>query len=165
MRPRIPSRTLLVTLLAAAAVAIGGAAGAYWGGAGSGSGSGTTVTATAVTLSPGTPAASLYPGEQTSVELTVSNPNPSVVRIGSLALDTGEGVDGFAADAEHAGCDVSALGFTTQTNGGAGWDVPARQGGTDGILAVTLSDALTMGVDAADACQGASFTVYLAAGP
>jgi hypothetical protein len=34
----------------------------------------------------------------------------------------------------------------------------------DGTLAVTLTSAVAMGLDAANACQGASATVYLAAG-
>ena len=34
-----------------------------------------------------------------------------------------------------------------------------------GNLSVTLTNALSMTTSAANACQGASFTVYLAAGP
>lgn len=158
-------RTLPVAVLAVAAVAVGGTASAYWGGSGDGTGTGTTGTAAAVTLTPGTPAASLYPGEQASVVLTMSNPNPSAVRIGSLVLDTGQGTGGYAVDAGHAGCGVAVLSFAPQTNGGAGWDVPAKVGGVDGTLSVTLTRALGMSVDGANACQGASFTVYLAAGP
>jgi len=32
-------------------------------------------------------------------------------------------------------------------------------------LAITLTNALTMSASAASACQGATFTVYLVAGP
>jgi hypothetical protein len=107
----------------------------------------------------------LFPGGVTNVVLTVSNPNPYSVRIGSLALDTGQGTGGFAVDAGHAGCAVSTLTFTTQTNGGAGWTVTGRLGAVDGTLSVNLPNALAMGSGAANACQGASYTVYLAAGP
>jgi hypothetical protein len=165
MSPRILRRMLLASLLGILALAVGGAAYAYWSGSGSGAGSGATGTTVAVTLSPGTPTATLYPGGQANVVLTVSNPNTSQVRIGSLALDTGQGTLGFAVDAGHSGCAVSTLSFTTNTNGGAGWTVPAKVGAVDGTLSVTLTNALAMGVSAANACQGASSTVYLAAGP
>jgi hypothetical protein len=158
-------RMLAVSLLAILALPVGGTAFAYWSQSGSGAGSGTTGTTVAVTLSPGTPAPGLYPGGTANVELTVSNPNASAVRIGSLLLDTGQGTGGFAVDSGHSGCVVSTLSLTTQTNGGAGWTVPAKVGAVNGTLSVTLTNALAMGVDAANACQGASFTVYLAAGP
>ena len=40
----------------------------------------------------------------------------------------------------------------------SGWDVPAN-----GSLAIDLTGALAMSSAAVDACQGASFTVYLTA--
>jgi hypothetical protein len=165
MGPRIPRRTLTVPLLVILALALGGIADAYWRGSGSGAGSATTGTTVAVTLGPATPAATLYPGGQANVVLTVSNPNTSPVHIGSLALDTGQGTGGFAVDAGHSGCAVSTLSFTTQTNGATGWTVAAKAGGVNGTLSITLTNALAMGVGAANACQGASSTVYLAAGP
>ena len=165
MIPRTGRRMLLTSLLAVLAVPIGDAASAYWNGSGSGAGSGATGTTLAVTLSPGVPAAGLYPGGQANVALVVSNPNVSPVWVGSFALDTGLSPAGFVVDSGHSGCDVSALSFTTQTNGGAGWTVPAKVGAVDSTLTVTLTNALAMGVAAADACQGASYTVYLAAGP
>jgi hypothetical protein len=146
------------------AAGIGGLAHAYWaaGGAGSGtSGSGTT---TALTLTAATPSLALYPGGQSSVVLSAANPNVSAtMHITSLSLNTAQGTNGFAVDAGHASCGVAALSFTTQTNGGSGWDVPARAGAVDGTLAITLSNALAMGASAANACQGATITVYLAA--
>ena len=147
------------------AVSVGGIAYAYWSGPGNGDGSATTGTTVAMTLSPGTAAATLFPGGQADVVLTVSNPNTSPAYLGSLALDTAQGTAGFAVDAGHLGCALSTLSFTTQTNGGAGWTVPAKAVAVDGTLPVTLTNALAMSMDAATACQGASFTVYLAAGP
>jgi len=158
-------RMLAVSLLAVLALSVGGAAFAYWSGSGSGTGSATTGTTVSLTLSPGTPDANLFPGGAANVRLTVSNPNASPVRIGSLALDTGQGILGFGVDGGHSGCAVSTLSLATQTNGGAGWTVPAKVGALDGTLVMTLTNALTMGMAAANACQGASFTVYLAAGP
>ena len=165
MGMRTSGRLILTSLLVVLAVAGTSAANAFWRGSGAGVGSGTTGTTVPVTLSPGSPTATLYPGGLTNVVLTVTNPNPYSVRIGSLALDTSQGAGGFAVDAGHAGCAVSTLTFTTQTNGGAGWTVPGRVGGVDGTLSVTLANALTMGPGAANACQGATYAVYGAAGP
>jgi hypothetical protein len=86
-----------------------------------------------------------------------ANPNLFAVRLGSLSLDTAQGTGGFAV-AGAAGCTVAlaTLTFTTQT---AGWTVSGN-----GTLPITLTDALAMGTGATNACQGASFTVYQAAG-
>lgn len=158
-------RRLVGAGVLAGALSLGTAAYAYWAGFGGGSATGATDTTVAVVLSPAAPVDALYPGGQASVVLTVSNPNPSPVRIGSLALDTSQGSAGFAVDAGHAGCATSTLSFTTQTNGGAGWTVAGRSGAIDGALAITLPNAIARSAAAANACQGASTTVYLAAGP
>lgn len=157
---RHAARGVIPLALVASLVLAAGSATAYWAASGSGSGSGDSGTTSAVTLSPATPAAALYPGGQTSVVLTITNPNLASVRIGSLALDTGQGTNGFAVDGAHSGCTLATLSFTTQTNSGAGWTVAGS-----GALPVTLTDALSMTAAAANACQGASFTVYLVAGP
>lgn len=156
---------MLLPVLAAASIVLGGAANAYWSASGGGAGSGGTGTTVAVTLTPGAPVADLHPGRSSDVALTVSNPNRALVHLGSLALDTGGGTGGFSVDPAHAACSVAALSFTTQTNGGSGWTVPARVGTTDGTLAVVLTNALSMSLDAANACQGVSATIYLTAGP
>jgi len=155
VRGGIPLIVIVLLVLLAA-----GSATAYWVASGGGSGSGDTGTAQEVTLSPATPTAALVPGGQASVELTITNPNVVPIRVGSLALDTGQGTSGFAVDGGHSGCVLSTLSFTTQTNGGAGWTLAASDD-----LSVTLTNALSMTSAAADACQGASFIVYLAAGP
>jgi hypothetical protein len=165
MGMRMSGRPLLTSLVVVLALAGAGTANAFWRGSGAGVGSGTTGTTIPVTLSPGSPSATLYPGGVTDVLLTVSNPNPYSVRIGSLALDTSQGTGGFSVDAGHSGCAVSTLSFTTQTNSGAGWSVPGKVGAVNGTLSVTMANALAMGTGAANACQGASYTVYVAAGP
>jgi len=156
---------LLAALLVLLGIPVGGVAWAFWSAGGAGAGSGTNGTLTALSLSPGSPTAGLYPGGSTNVVLTATNSNPSAVRIGSLLLDTSQGTSGFAVDGAHSGCSVTALSYTTQSNGGAGWSVPARVGITNGTLAITLTNALAMSTSAASACQGATFTVYLVAGP
>lgn len=161
---RGPSRALLTLLAITATLCLGGGAFAYWGGGGAGDGSGGTGDVVAVTLSPASPTAALYPGGTADVQLSVSNPNPADVRLGSLALDATRGAEGFAVDADHSTCGVAALSYATQTNGSTGWTVPGGVGEANGTLSVTLTDALSMGPGAANACQGAQFTVYLAAG-
>ena len=154
-------RGLLVTaLLPVLAVAATGVAFSYWAGSGGGSGSATTGTTLAVTLNPGTASNQIYPGGQSAVAVTVTTPNPGAVKVGSLSLATTQGTVGFAVDGAHAACGVAALSFTTQTNGGAGWTVPAS-----GSLVLSLANSLSMSANAANACQGASFTVYLKVGP
>jgi hypothetical protein len=147
---------MLPALVLIAVMALSGAAVARWGVTGAGSGSASAGTVSAVTLTPGTPAAQLVPGAQAAVVLSVTNPNTASIRIGSLALDTTQGSGGFAVDAGHSGCVLSALSFATQTNAGAGWTVPGN-----GSLPVSLTGSLSMAATAANACQGASFTVYL----
>lgn len=161
---RFPRRVALTSILVFLALSVAGTAYANWTAAGSGSGTGTTGTAVAVTLTPGTPTANLYPGGTADVVLTVTNTNLYTVYIGSFALATGQGTGGYAVDGGHSGCSVATLSFSTQTNGGAGWTVPAKVGAVNGTLAVTMTNALGMGVGAADACQGATLTVYAAAG-
>lgn len=166
-RPRPPRRRRTVLVIAGIAVTtagLGGVAAAYWPGTGGGTGTADTGTVTAVTLTPGDAAATLSPGHQGAVVLTVSNPNVAAVFVGSLALDGSRGTNGFAVDAGHSGCATSVLSYTTQTNAGAGWTVAGGNGAVDGTLPITLPDALTMDVGAANACQGAVFTVYLMVG-
>lgn len=138
---------------------IGVAAWAYWraGGAGSGAGSTTAVTQP-LTVSPGVPTAELYPGGRAAVAVTVTNPNAVPLRVGSLGLDPSQGTSGFAVDGDHSACGVLSLSFTKQTNGGAGWTIEGNES-----LSLSLTNALGMSVDALNACQGASFTVHLAA--
>jgi hypothetical protein len=155
----------IVIVIAVVIVGIGGAgvAYAYWSAGGSGSGAGATGTTVPLTLSSGTPSAGLLPGASSDVVLTITNTNTSSVKVTSLALDTTQGTGGFSVDSGHSGCALTALSFGTQTNGGAGWTVPGKVGAVNGTLTVTLSSALAMSVSAANACQGATFTVYLVA--
>lgn len=145
----------LVTLLT---VGVIGAASAYWAASGSGTGSGTSGDIIAVTLSPATTSSQVFPGGQAGVAVLVTNPNPGPVRVVSLVLDTTRGTGGFAVDEAHAACGVDALSYTAQNNGGAGWSISG--GGSYSLL---LPNALSMSTGAANACQGASFTVYLRA--
>jgi ABC-type transport system substrate-binding protein len=151
-------RAPLALLLTASTFLVAGVAAAYWSTTGGGSATAATGDTSPLTLTPATPTAQLYPGGQATVVLTVTNPNAGQVRVGSLALDTSQGTGGFAVDGGHSTCGLAPLSFATQTNGGVGWTVPGS-----GVLSVTLTNALSMGAGADNACQGAAFSVYLTA--
>ena len=163
LRLRRPGRPLSIGI--AVSLVFAGAAAAYWGAAGAGAATGTATTAQAVVVSAGTPTTHVHPGGQAAVAVSIANPNPFPVRVGALALDPTQGTGGFSVDAGHAACDVSSLSFAGGNNGGSGWDVPPRVAAVNGTLAVELSNSLSMAVGAADACQGATFTVYVKVAP
>lgn len=163
-RLKRPSRRWAAVAGVLAGLGVGTLASAHWTASGAGRVTGTSGTTLALTLAPATPTATLSPGGQTDVKLTIANPNTLAVRVGSLSLDTTQGgATGFAVDAGHAGCAVASLSFTSQNNAGAGWTVPPTVGPATYSLSVTLTNALAMNANAAQACQGAVFTVYLAA--
>lgn len=155
-------------VLAAALLSGAGAAYALWTGLGAGTGQASTADPAPVVLSPGTPAATLHPGGRADVVLMMTNPGGATVVVPSLELDPGHGIGGFAVDTAHAGCTPDALSFVAAADGGTGgtgWTVPGRAaGGEPGRREVTLTNAIAMSVDAATACQGATFTVYLRSG-
>jgi hypothetical protein len=155
----------IAIVIAIVVVTVGGAgvAYAYWSAGGAGSAVGSTGTTVPLTLTSGTPTAGLLPGANSDVVLTMTNTNTARVKVSSLALDTTQGTSGFGVDAGHSGCTLTALSFAAQTNGGAGWTVPGKVGAVNGTLTVTLSSALAMSLSAVNACQGATFTVYLLA--
>lgn len=157
-------------LLLATTVTLGLAAGAlaFWMANGSGEASAVLGSPAQLTLSEGTPQHQLSPGHAADVTAVATNSNPYFVTIGSLALATSHGTAGFEVDTGHGACGLSAIHFTAQAAPvgifGPGWRVPPKVGDVDGTLPIELKDALTMDADAANACQGASFTVHLDAG-
>ena len=131
-----------------------GSAYGYWHADGTGSAQATSLAnPAAITVSPAAPAQQLLPGSGADAAATLTNPNPFPVHVNQLVLDSGSGTAGWSANA--SGC---ALSYAAQTNGGAGWTVPAA-----GTLPVTLAGAVSMGSSAASSCQGQTFTVYLSA--
>jgi hypothetical protein len=162
-RPSLKS-TLALLLAIAVLAALAAGAFAYWSGSGA-----TTATIVVpdpqdVTFSLGAPTAELYPGHEAGVAIVVHNRNSYFVRVAALQLDvTHVGIPPFAVDTDHSGCDVSALSFTTQDNGGAGWNIPPRVASADGLRTLDMSSAIQMAANADDACQGATFTVRLQA--
>jgi hypothetical protein len=161
-------RVLGIAFVVAVAIAVtlggAGVAYAYWTAGGSGSASGGTGSTVPLVLTPATPTAAIRPGSTSSVVLVATNSNVASVTVNSFAIDTTKGTNGFSVDSSHSGCTLTTLSFTPQTNGGAGWSVPGRVGALNGTLSITLGGALVMSTSAANACQGATFTVYLVAG-
>ena len=159
MQARVRRRTVIAIVAVAAVVLVGGAA-AFWLVLGNGSTGSQAGTVSAVTLTPAATSTPLFPGGTADVAVSIVNGNPGSVLVGSLLLDTGQGTNGFAVDGGHSGCNLAALGYTTQTNGGSGWSVP---GGT--TLPLDLAGAVSLSTAAVSACQGAQVTVYLQVGP
>jgi hypothetical protein len=134
--------------------------GAFWTQGGSGGGTASAAALASVALTPGTATTNLYPGRSGDVAVSIANGNGYRAFVGSLTLDTARGTNGFSVDGGHAACNVSALSYTTQSNGGAGWFVPAGS-----TLNLDLANAIALSTVAVSACQGATFTVYLQASP
>jgi hypothetical protein len=145
---------VIVALVAAAA------AGAFWTLGGAGQGTVSAETVASVTLTPGTATTDLYPGGSGDVAVSIANSNTYRAYVGSLVLDTSSGTNGFSVSGGQPGCDPAAVSYTTQSNGGAGWFVPAA-----GTLDLDLANAVDLAVGAASECQGATFIVYLLAAP
>ncbi|MGZ4333579.1 MAG: hypothetical protein ACXVRJ_04835 [Gaiellaceae bacterium] len=145
--------------MAVAAAVLAGGAAAFWLVLGNGSTGSQAGTVSAVTLAPAATSTPLFPGGTADVAVSVVNGNPGRIFVGSLLLDTGQGTSGFSVDGGHSGCNLAALGYTTQTNGGSGWSVPGSS-----TLPLDLSGAVSLSTSAVSACQGAQVTVYLQVG-
>ena len=91
--------------------------------------------------------ATLYPGATGDVEIEIANPNSYPVQVTDI---TGNGA--ITPDGAHAGCTPTGVTYTDQT--GLTVDVPAN-----GSTATTLNGAVQMSNAAANACQGATFTI------
>jgi hypothetical protein len=145
-------RIVVIAALAIAATAIGVAV-AAWTTGGSGSGAAQAGSAAALTLSAGTPSSNLYPNGSADVAATIANTNPYKVLVSSIALGA------VGVDAGPSSCNTSSVTVTSpQTNGAAGWTVPAS-----GNLTVHMATAISMDNTANDSCQGATFSVALTA--
>jgi hypothetical protein len=106
-----------------------------------------------VSVLPGqVPASRLAPGRVADLSVRISNPNSFGVQVPSLTLDSTRGAGGF--EVMKPGCEPD-LSFQDQTGD---WSIPAG-----GVLQLDLPGAVRMGRDASDACQGATFVVYLTA--
>ena len=150
-----------MAIFALAALAFAAAGLAYFKATGTGQGSAQPANVQDLTVSPAAPSGSaLYPGGSADLAATVHNPNVGPVQIHSFVLDLSQGGGTGITDDKSPDCPASSVTF----NGPA-----LHDGGlTDfvfptGDTTLTLTNALTMSITAPDACQGATFTVYLQA--
>ena len=151
--------------VAVAGLALAVAGLAYFAATGRGNGSANLVEVQSLAVSPASPAGSaLYPGGSSDVSATVHNSNSFTVHVHAFALDTGEPSDGITNDAPgctsggNTGSSASSVTFTGPVTNGSG-DFVFPPGDTT----LTLPNALSMSTTAENACQGATFTVYLQA--
>ena len=152
---------IALPVVAVVALTLAGPAAARWSPGPGSTGTGKALVAggiVVVTISQIATSSSLYPTGLAGgdVALRMTNPTTSAFNASRLMLDTTRGTLGFAVDAAHSACTVSSLSFTTQTNGGLGWTVPANS-----TLDVHLPNSITLATSAPSACQGATFTIYL----
>lgn len=143
---RSTRRRVVLTLVAGGSLAVlgcyGGAASAYW--TAGGTGTGTAVTAQAPTITAVTTAAGgLYPGATTTLPVTVSNPGDTALTLASVTPGT--------VTSATPGCTA----FVAATAPAVLPVVPAHG-------SVTVQVTVTMGLAAANACQGAAFGVPVA---
>lgn len=144
-RRRIGVLAVLFLALLSGSVAV-----ASWLVDGTGPGAAKASTVVELTVSAGTPTASLYPGATGDLAARVSNPNPFPVTLtgatfGAVTVTPLSGQTCTVDDVAVSG-PVSLSGITVPANSGA---------------AVTVPGALTMLSTAADGCQGATFTVQV----
>lgn len=131
-----------------ALVAGGGAAWALWSANGTGSGRATALTAQSITVTAAAGPASLYPGATDGdVTFTLTNPNPYPVQF--TAMTAG------AITTSNPACAASNISVVPAT----GLTLTVAANATSALQ--TISNVVSMGAGAPDACQGVDFTIAL----
>jgi len=159
------TRTKGLAIVAIVAVAFVAAGLAYFTATGSGHGTVQVANAQDLTISVASPAGSaLYPGGSADVTATVHNPNSDPVDVHSFDLDLTAPSDGISND--KPGC--TSGGDTGSSSDSVTFNGPFLNGPSGfafppGDSSLTLTNALSMTTSAENACQGATFTVYLQA--
>ena len=147
-RRRTAAVALVATLVGA------GAAFAYFSTAGSGDGAASVTTAAPLTIASATPTGDLYPGGTTDVALSLANPNDFPLHVDALRSTRASARTAsrltrgtrLRQPRSHLRRECRGRGLGRRRERGA----RAR-----------LAGAIAMGPEADDACQGATFTVYL----
>ncbi|HEV7775045.1 MAG TPA: hypothetical protein VGO48_17330 [Conexibacter sp.] len=149
---KLMRKRILVPVVAIAAIAVAGIAVAYFTASGTGSGTATVGTAAGVTIDDVSIPTTLYPGGQSGVTYTITNPSAdTAVQVDKIVADTSYGSTGV--DGLPRGCDASDFTFadvTVSTSIPAGGSTRAR-----GILSFADNGRNQ------DACQGASPVLHL----
>ena len=143
-------------VIAASALAVGGAGAAWaaWNLTGSGSTSAKASTAQNLTID-SVQVVGLSPGNKSDIKFTAKNPNAFPVQITGITIT---GVHSGTA-ATCADTNVAALNFDQPAP--ADLTVTAAAGAVPGLKDITVPDAVKMIADAANGCQGAVFSVDL----
>jgi hypothetical protein len=120
-----------------------------------------TVKAAAITnlaVSAGTnPVTGLFPGGSADLSIKVTNPNAFPVTILSV---NPQGT--VTADSAHGGCTAALHGVATTSAFYIGGQLPAqRTVAAHGHLDLSITNAVTMAADSADACIGSTFKIPL----
>ena len=105
--------------------------------------------------------ATLYPGADGDVVVTITNSNPYAVSIDSVyhgALTDVTTPAGAACNSTNNGISFKGT-WTLASPKAVGAIVAAKSGGTDGTLTLTISSGISMSNSSVDACSGQTFTV------
>jgi hypothetical protein len=148
---KLHKRASVIALFLAVVLA-GGVAAAAWLVSGTGAASARATSAVSLTVTGGTPSASLYPGASAAVVANVTNPNPFPVRLtgatfGAVTVTPLAGKTCTAASVTVSGPVTLASSVNLAANSGA--------------TPVTISNALTMVPTAENGCQGATYSVQV----
>jgi hypothetical protein len=141
-------RGVVIGVVAAGFLGLGGVSFAYWTLTGSGSGSGGVAAGTGTVTLGASFADGIYPGGTRTVTFTASNPNTHAVRIGTVSL--------ASVTTTAPGCDVAdfTMGPVLQ-----GFDVAANA--TDVTLPNTGTLAFANTAVNQDDCKGATITINI----
>ena len=144
------SKAFSLAVIALSALCVLGAttAFAFWSSTGSATGTASTGSVLSLTTTASTPSgATLVPGGSAPLVLTVTNPNPMPVVIGSVRLDATRAV---TATGSAGVCTAPPVTVAATTS------VTLAAGST---TTVTVPAAVTLGASASSGCQGATFTI------
>jgi hypothetical protein len=150
--------TVIAIATVGALVVTAGTASAYWQTSGAGQGSARTAIPDFLTIDPGTPTTALSPGHTSDVSVVIGNTTDSPVLVTSVTTPTGV-VPGFSdpdlfelvnsCDATHS--DVTIVRTTPRP---ASFVIAPNASYT-----LTLANAVTMGSNSDNSCQGLFFAV------
>ena len=149
MRKFTAKHRLVTAAVAVLVVGVVGLVYAAWVTNGTGSGYAKASTAQSLTTSAVVPTATLYPGADGNVQVTINNPNSFPVRVTAIS-----GNGAITAAGGTGTCTASQVTFTNQS--GLTIDIAATNSTT------TLTNAAHMASNADDGCQGATFTIPVA---
>lgn len=148
--------TVVVASAVAAGLAVGGLAIASWlaTSAPGSSGSAKALTAQALTTIDvsASSVASLYPGGSGPLLLKIHNPNPYPLVVTDISNDPSASI---TADSGHSGCTTANSKVSFANASSLNYQIAA---GGD-LTETTATNAVSMGSDSDNSCQGATFTI------